>query len=257
MKPRCWCTRARRRRLSPFFIPSALINLASGHLSIKYGFKGPNHSRGDGLRHRRACHRRRGAADRAGRCRRDGRRRRRGRGVRARHRRVLRLPRAVHRLQRPPPARLAPLGQGSRRLRHGRGRRRAWCWKNTSTRRQRGAKIYAEVSGYGMSGDAYHITAPAEGHDGAFRAMRAALRNGGFSAGRHPVCQRARHLHAAGRRPGTGGGGAAVRRRRARHRDVVDQVGDRASARRGRRDRGDFLDPGDPRRRRAADVEPG
>jgi 3-oxoacyl-[acyl-carrier-protein] synthase II len=43
---------------------------------------------------------------------------------------------------------------------------------------RRGAKIYAEVAGYGMSGDAYHITAPAEGHDGAVRSMRAALRNG-------------------------------------------------------------------------------
>jgi 3-oxoacyl-[acyl-carrier-protein] synthase II len=44
--------------------------------------------------------------------------------------------------------------------------------------RRRGAKIYGEVAGYGMSGDAYHITAPAEGHDGAFRAMKAALKNG-------------------------------------------------------------------------------
>jgi 3-oxoacyl-[acyl-carrier-protein] synthase II len=49
--------------------------------------------------------------------------------------------------------------------------------------KRRGAKIYAEIAGYGMSGDAYHITAPAEGHDGAVRSMRAALRNGRITPG--------------------------------------------------------------------------
>ena len=47
--------------------------------------------------------------------------------------------------------------------------------------RARGANIYAEVAGYGMSGDAYHITAPAEGHDGAYRAMKNAIRNSGIA----------------------------------------------------------------------------
>ena len=88
------------RRLSPFFIPGRLINLVSGYASIEHGYQGPQPCGGDGLRHRRACHRRCGAADRAGRCRCDAGGRRGSRDLPHRHRRLQCLPRAVHRVQR-------------------------------------------------------------------------------------------------------------------------------------------------------------
>jgi 3-oxoacyl-[acyl-carrier-protein] synthase II len=170
------------RRLSPFFIPSALGNLASGHLSIKYGFKGPNHSVVT------AC----------------------ATGVHAigDASRLIALGDADVMVAGGSEATVCAIGIAgfcaSRALSTGFNDRpaaasRPWdkdrdgfvmgegsgclVLEEYEHAKKRGAKIYGEVSGYGMSGDAHHITAPAEGHDGAYRSMRAAMRNGGFGPG--------------------------------------------------------------------------
>jgi 3-oxoacyl-[acyl-carrier-protein] synthase II len=167
------------RRLSPFFIPSALINLGSGHLSIKYGFKGPNHSVVT------AC----------------------ATGVHAigDASRLIMLGDAEVMVAGGAEATVCEIGVAgfcaSRALSTGFNDRpaeasRPWdkdrdgfvmgegagvvVLEEYEHARRRGAKIYAEVAGYGLSGDAHHITAPAEGHEGAFRSMRAAMKNGGF-----------------------------------------------------------------------------
>jgi 3-oxoacyl-[acyl-carrier-protein] synthase II len=165
------------RKISPFFIPSAIINLAAGQVSIRFGARGPNsatctacsasaHAIGDALE-------------------------------------IIRRNAADVMIAGGSEAAITPMGIG------GFGALRALSTRNDEPQRasrpfdkdrdgfivgegagvlileeherarQRGARIYAELVGYGMSADAYHITAPSEDGDGPFRVMRAAIANAG------------------------------------------------------------------------------
>jgi 3-oxoacyl-[acyl-carrier-protein] synthase II len=165
------------RRISPFFIPAAIINLAAGQVSIRFGAKGPNsatctacsasaHAIGDALE-------------------------------------IIRRGRADVMIAGGSEAAITPMGVG------GFAAMRALSTRNDEPARasrpfdlnrdgfimgegsgviileelgfarRRGAPVYAELVGYGMSADAYHITAPSEDGDGAFRVMRAAMDSAG------------------------------------------------------------------------------
>jgi 3-oxoacyl-[acyl-carrier-protein] synthase II len=166
------------RKISPFFIPSAIINLAAGQVSIRFSAKGPNlasctactasaHAVGDAYEIIR-----RGAAD----------------AMIAGGAEAAVCPmgiggfaalRALSTRNDDPPHASRPFDKDRDGFVLGEGAGIV-ILEELEFAKRRGATIYAEMAGYGMSGDAYHMTAPSEDGDGASRVMRAAIASAGI-----------------------------------------------------------------------------
>jgi 3-oxoacyl-[acyl-carrier-protein] synthase II len=165
------------RKISPFFIPSAIINLAAGQVSMRCGAKGPNeatatacttsaHSIGDSFRiiqHNDADVMIAGGAEAA---------------ITPMGVGGFAAMRALSTRNDEPEKASRPWDQGRDGFVIGEGSG-ILILEELEHARKRGARILAEVAGYGMSGDAYHMTQPAPEHEGGFRVMRNAVRDAG------------------------------------------------------------------------------
>lgn len=167
-------------KISPFFIPASIVNLASGHVSIRYGAKGPNsatatacsasaHSIGDAYKIIQRCDAEvmiAGGSEAAITPM--------GVGGFAAMRALSTRNDEPERASRPFDAQRDGfiVGEGAGVL----------ILESLDFAQKRGASIFAEIVGYGMSGDAYHITQPAEGGDGGYRVTMAALKDAKISA---------------------------------------------------------------------------